>query len=476
MNDPSRPPLSDPTPPPAGGFLNEVRQDSPPPHPALRRFRRALPIPARLVLGLLFLVALCTGILLIPGMGTRPLHPMEALFTATSALSVTGLSIIVPAQDLALPGQIFLLAMIEMGGVGFMVIAVMVLRLLGRRVPLLHRLALRDSLGLVSPRAILQLTEQVVLTTFIIQGIGALLLWLNWRDLLGDRAPFYALFHAVSAFCNAGFDLFAGLPGHAGIPTDPVSLKVMRALILLGGLGIPVLANLITWPRNRQLSLHTKLTLMLVASLIVAGTFGIYLAESQPGSALASETWRRRLEISIFQSISARTAGFSALTNFADLSPASQLMIMAQMFIGCAPASMGGGTTTGTFIVLTLALWGYASGKPEIQIGGRSISAEMVRKGSAVLTISLALVLVATWLICITHPVTIDRAAFEVVSAFATCGLTLNFTGELNTFGQLVIIPVMFWGRLGALTIFAALAQQPAPTRVHYPEEQILIG
>lgn len=450
--------------------------DSFPPHPSIRRVRRELPIPARLVLGLLLLVVTCTSLLLLPGMATRPLRFIEALFTATSALSVTGLSIIVPARDLTLAGQVFLLAMIEMGGVGFMVITVMVLRLLGRRVPLLHRLALRDSLGLVSPAAILRLTEQVVITTFTLQTIGALLLWLHWRELLGARAPFYALFHAVSAFCNAGFDLFTGLPGHTGIPSDSYSLKVLRAMILLGGLGIPVLADLITWPRDRQFSLHTKLTLLLVASLIVAGTIGIYVAESLPGATLADETWRRRLEIAVFQSISARTAGFSAMTDFAEISPASQLMIMALMFIGCAPASMGGGTTTGTFIVLTLALWGYASGKPEIQIGGRSISAEMVRKGAAVLTISLSLVVVATWLLVVTNPLSLDRAAFEVVSAFATCGLTLNVTGELNTFGLLVIIPVMFWGRLGALTIFAALAQQPAPTRVHYPEEQILIG
>ncbi len=147
------------------------------------------------------------------------------------------------------------------------------------------------------------------------------------------------------------------------------------------------------------------------------------------------------------------------------------------MFIGCAPASMGGGITTGTFAVLSISLWSYARGLPTAQFGGRSLATGMVRRAAAVLTISLFVVLAASWLLVTTHDTTLDRTVFEVVSAFATCGLTLGFTDELNTFGQLVIIAVMFWGRLGALTIIIALARQSAaPQVVMYPEEQILIG
>lgn len=446
-----------------------------------RGSRRPIPSALRLVAGLLLLVGVGTLLLMMPGVGkTRPLHFNEALFTATSALSVTGLSIITPVRDLTLLGQIILLCLIQIGGVGFMVVAVIVFRLMGRKVSLLDRMALSDSLGLLVPGAILKLTRQVLVTVGAIEGIGAVLLWLNWRESLGpDRAVFYAIFHAVSAFCNAGFDLFSGLPEYpTGIPKDSVSLVIMGGLIFLGGLGIPVLADFLTWPRRRKISLHTRITMTVVLFLVFAGGMGMFLAESRPNMVLADESLVRRLVITFFQSISARTAGFAGVEGIEHLSPASQFLLLGLMFIGCAPASMGGGITTGTFAVLSLALWGYARGLPSAQIGGRSIAVWMVRKAAAVLTISLFVVQVATWLILMTHDTDLASALFEVISAFATCGLTLAFTSELNLFGQLVIVLVMFWGRLGALTIVLALAQnqyRPMPP-VTYPEEHILIG
>lgn len=443
--------------------------------------RRPVPTALRLIGGLLLLVVVGTLLLTLPGVGTtRRLYLNEAFFTATSALSVTGLSIIVPVQDLTLLGQIILLCLIQIGGVGFMVAAVLIFRLLGRRVTLLDRLALSDSLGLLVPGAILQLTRRVLITVLTIEGVGAVLLWLNWREALGDgRAAFFALFHAVSSFCNAGFDLFSGLPDYpTGIPKDNATLTIMGSLIFLGGLGIPVLADLLTWPRNHRLSLHTRLTLIVVLFLVCVGGFGMFLAESRSGTILVNESWPRRLLITFFQSISARTAGFAGVAGIEQLSPASHFLLVGLMFIGCAPASMGGGITTGTFAVLTLALWGYARGLPTAQIGGRTIAVWMVRKAAAVLTISLFVVQAATWLLLMTHDTTLESAFFEVISAFATCGLTLAFTNELNLFGQLVICFVMFWGRLGALTIIVALAQtqQRQVQPVTYPEEQVLIG
>jgi trk system potassium uptake protein TrkH len=454
------------------------------PQTSLDRLRRPvqqrLPPPLRIVLGLLTLVTSGTILLMLPGVGAeRPLYLNEALFTATSALSVTGLSIIVPVQDLTLLGQIFLLILIQIGGVGFMVVAVVMFRLLGRRVSLMARLALSDSLGLLVPGAILKLTQRVIATVLAIECIGAILLWLHWRNDLGDgQAAFYAIFHAVSAFCNAGFDLFSGLPDYpTGIPKDNISLIILGSLIFLGGLGIPVLADLLTWPKERHLSLHTRITLVVIAALVTAGGLGIVLAESRSTGVLVDEPWFRRFLMSFFQSVSARTAGFAGIVSFEELTPASELLLIVLMFIGCAPASMGGGITTGTFAVLMLALWGYARGLPNAQIGGRTIAVGMVRKAAAVLTISLFLVLLSTWLILLTHPTaSFDAAFFEVISAFATCGLTLAFTGELNLFGQLVIMLMMFWGRLGALTIIVALAKQQRHQPVVYPEEQILIG
>lgn len=443
--------------------------------------RRPIPSAVRLVVGLALLVLVGTLLLMLPITATgEPLPWNVALFTATSALSVTGLATIIPARDLTIVGQMLLLLLIQVGGVGFMVVAVVLLRLFGRRVGLTDRIALSDSLGLLSPAAIVQLTGRVLLTVLTIEGVGALLLYLHWRTdprLSEGQALFYAIFHAVSAFCNAGFDLFTGTPGYPdGIPRDGATLAVFGGLIFLGGLGIPVVAELLAFARVRRFSLHTRLTLLVVALLVTGGALGFFLAEGRPGGTLEGEPPVGRLMISLFQSISARTAGFAGIATLDELTPASQLLMMALMFIGCAPASMGGGITTGTFAALALSLWSFVRGDQHARFGGRELARGTVQRAAAVLSVSLTVVLLATWLLLLTHDATLDEAAFEVVSAFATCGLTLGFTSELNLFGQLLICLVMFWGRLGALTIVVALTRQPRPHPVHYPEEQILIG
>jgi trk system potassium uptake protein TrkH len=434
------------------------------------------------VLGLAFLILLGTLLLMLPlsAAGT-PLSFDEALFTATSALTVTGLATIVPETALSLFGQLILLVLIQIGGVGFMVIAVVVLRLLGRKVGLRDRLTLTDSLGLPVPGAILHLTKNVLATVFTLEGIGALLLYLHWRTderLTEWQAAFFALFHAVSAFCNAGFDLFTGLPSYPeGIPRDNLSLILLGSLIFVGGLGIPVIADLLSYQQRHHFSLHTRITLGVSAFLMLCGTIGFFLAEGRPIGALADETLGRRLLTAWFAATSARTAGFAAIPDLNEFTGASQVLLMTLMFIGCPPASMGGGITTGTFAVLMISLWSLARGYPAVQFGGRSLAVGTVRKAAAVFTVSIFLVLLASWLILMTHDLPIHVVTFEVVSAFATCGLSLGLTTELNLFGQFVIILVMFWGRLGALTIVIALARpQEQPQPLLYPEEQVLIG
>lgn len=448
-------------------------------HAVGRQIQRVVPpLALRVIGGLAGLVIIGTILLLLPGVGAeRPLTVEEALFTAVSALSVTGLSIITPSRDLSPFGQMVLVLLLQVGGVGFMVSAVVVLRLLGRRIRLVDRLALQGSLGLLEPRAIVQLTTRVFLTVIAIEALGAFVLWLNWRQSLGPLTAIrYAVFHAVSAFCNAGFDLYAGTPGTSGIPHDPVTLTTFGMLIFLGGLGIPVMTDLVSYRQHRQLTLHTRITLYAALVLIVGGGIGLFLAEAPPGGVLAGLPLPEQLKLTFFQSVSARTAGIASLPNFDSLGGASQLILMVLMFIGCAPASMGGGITTGTAAVLTLAFWSHIRGKGDVSIAGRRISPETVRKASAVLSISLAAVIIATLLLLYTHPVRLEAALFEVISAFATSGLSLNFTVQLNGFGQAVVMVMMLWGRLGALTIFVLLTRQNATQRVIYPEEKLLIG
>jgi trk system potassium uptake protein len=443
--------------------------------------QRRVPGSVRLILGLLTFVVVGTIMLSLPISTTRPIDFGEALFTSVSALSVTGLSTITPSIDLTPFGKVVLLLLIQMGGVGYMVLAILVFRIMGRAISLTDRMALQDALGLLNLGGIVQLAIRVFFTVLVIEGIGGLLLFFHWSHsgVLVDRSAgnvaFYALFHAVSSFCNAGFDLFNG---KYAFPTDGLTLGIFGSLIFIGGLGIPVLFDLITHWKRRQISLHTKLTGLVAVGLTVWGAIAIFLGESVAGGKLEGVNFSDAAGLSLFQSISCRTAGFSALGGLGDLQPATVLLMMTLMFIGCAPASMGGGITTGTFVVMVLAMHAYVRRHSTPVVWGKAIPGEMVRKAAAVLTISLFVVLSASWLIMMTHPLwTMDEVLFEVVSAFATCGLTLDKTVHLNTFGQWVIMLVMIWGRLGALTVLFALTRPSVGTgRLRYPEEKILIG
>ena len=207
------------------------------------------------------------------------------------------------------------------------------------------------------------------------------------------------------------------------------------------------------------------------------GWIGLFIPEARPGGVLQNDPLDQQLVRSLFQSVSTRSAGFPGFEEFNRLVPESQLLVMSLMFIGSGPASMGGGITTSTLVVLTVALWSYAHSHREVQIARRTISAGTVRRAAMILIISLFSVVFASWLILMTHDLTMNRVLFEVTSAFATVGLSLGITDDLNTFGRLIIILMMFWGRLGAITLVVALVQRMAPRgqSVRYPEERVVL-
>ncbi|MCC7165901.1 MAG: potassium transporter [Anaerolineae bacterium] len=443
--------------------------------PRARTYFR-VPVYVRIIGGLLMLIVIGTLLLMLPAAGAKgPLTFQQALFTSVSALCVTGLSIITPSADLTWFGQLVLLFEIQVGGVGFMFMVVLTLRLLRRRVGLVDRLAIRDSLGLPEHVAYAPILRRTLIAIAIIEGVGTLLLWLNWRhNLEGLPALWYALFHSVSAFCNAGFDLFTGLPQYpTGLPHDLGTLAIMGIIIMLGGLGFPVMAEMAHWRPHKRLTLHSRLGIGIALVLVLVGASGLLISER--GLLAQIENPAQRVVYALFQSISTRSAGF-ALGDLDQLTPASQFLIIVLMFIGSGAASMGGGITTGTLLVLLISLLSYARGYPEPRVEGRTLPAELPRRAAAVLTVAAASVIVATWLLLITENGTLDQALFEVVSAFSTTGLALSFTTELNPVGLVIIMGMMIWGRLGALTIVFALARtQPAPP-IRYPEESLLIG
>jgi trk system potassium uptake protein TrkH len=433
-----------------------------------------------LVGGLALLAAVGTVMLALPiSSSGPPLTWNEALFTAVSAVSTTGMSVITPGQDLSLFGQLALLVLMQLGGVGFMVAAVAVFRLVGKRVTFAERLTLRDSLGLISAGQILSLTSRILVAVLLIEALGAVILWLVWWPQYGPLwSAYYAVFHSVSAFTNASFDLFAGSPtAPAGFPTDALTLLTLAALIFLGGIGIPVIADLLRYPRRRIVSLHTRLTLVTAATLIVLGTVLFYLTESRGGSAFSDESAGRLWLLSLFHSIASRTSGFVVSANFGQLAAPNAFLLTVLMFIGASPASMGGGITTSTFAVLALALWNFARGRSEIRAGRRTIPQLLLFKAAAIITAASGTIAVVTWLLLYTQPnVTLSMALVESVSAFSTSGYSLGLTPRLNLFGQLLIAGLMFFGRVGTLTLIVALAQPSAAPAVAYPEEKILIG
>ena len=262
-----------------------------------QRRSRSFPVALQLVLGLIVLIAIGTALLLIPGSAIRKLSFMEAFFTATSASAVTGLSLFPISTDLTIWGQLALLLLVQIGGVGLIVAVVMVFRMIGRQVSLGERLAVTSSLGLDRPEEIASIMVRAIGLMLAIEGVGAALLFLHWRIsgiVPAGKAAYYAIFHAITAYCNAGFDLFYGLPEYPnGIPTDPVTLIILGVLIILGGLGIPIYMDLIYRRQRRPFTLHTRLTIGISVVLILLGWIGLLLSEYRQTGVLSSMPFER---------------------------------------------------------------------------------------------------------------------------------------------------------------------------------------
>ena len=393
---------------------------------------------------------------------------------------MTGLSLFPISTYLTIWGQLALLLLVQIGGVGLIVAVVLIFRLIGRQVTLGERLAVTSSLGLDRPEEIASIMVRAIGLMLVIEAIGAFLLFLHWRIsgiVPPGKAAYYALFHAVASYCNAGFDLFTGQPEFPnGIPTDPLSLIIMGSLIILGGLGIPIYMDLI-YRRRRQFSFHTRLTILITVALILAGWIALLISEYRQAGVLSSMPFGQRALLAWFQSVSTRTAGYAGLPGFSEINHPTTLMMILLMFIGTAPASTGGGITTGTFAVLVFSVISYARGLDKIRIGKHTLPRALLLRSMVVFVISFNLVLLATWLLLLTNPFTLDQSLFEVISAYSTTGLSLGITAELNTIGRLILIFTMFAGRLGAITIMIAfLGRDTGAKLVDYPEEVILIG
>lgn len=430
-----------------------------------------------LVLGFAALIAVGTLLLRLPAAGTRPLTWSEAFFTSASAVTVTGLNVIAPGKDLSLLGQIILMLLVEIGGIGFIAFSVALFALIGRQIGIADRVLLRQSLGLIETVGIAKVAQRVIAITLSIQLVGALLLWVRWAPALGPGQAFYnALFHSVTAFCNAGFDLYSGVAEPLfGFAHDPFTLIVLMALISIGALGILVVIDVASLPWDPRLMVHTKITLVGTA-VITALSFALVLIdESVLKTRVGLLPEADLIWASLFNVVSARTAGMVVFP-IESLSDASQLVLMLVMFVGGAPASMAGGVTLSTVAVLLATLAATVRGSPQATIFGRTMPIETIGKAVAIMTVATLLCFGMTMVLLLLGTDRLLPVAFEVVSAFSNTGYTVGVTPKLDDWGRVLIALTMFWGRLGPLTLVVLLAQRERPTLVRYPTEQIVMG
>ncbi len=432
-----------------------------------------------LILGFSLIILLGTALLKLPWASSYggSISWGEALFTATSATTVTGLSVLTTATDFSLFGQIVILLLLQIGGVGFIAFSVLLYRLIGRRITLQNRFVVQKSLGSSELSGALNLALYVLVITLTLETIGAFLLWIRWKQTLpAGQALWYAVFHSISSYCNAGFDLYSGTDHSAlfGYGHDWYSLMVMGVLIVLGGFGITILYDLWSYRIDHTVDLNTRFTLWFALGLTVIGS-AFLLIDSQYHALYADAAIHERVATGIFSIVSARTAGIT-LFPLDQLTEASQMIIMIWMFIGGAPASMAGGVSTSAFAILIFAVVATTLGRDSTVAFKRTLPAETIAKAVAIMTVSVLVVVLVTLILVLDREGPIFTAGFEVVSAFSNTGYSLGLTSSLGELDRLLIAFTMLWGRLGPLTVVVALAQRERPMLIHYPEEPVILG
>ena len=434
-----------------------------------------------IILGFLALILGGTALLMLPpasrGPGGAPF--LDALFTATSATCVTGLVVENTVTYWSTFGQVVILALIQIGGMGVITMAVAVAIFTGRRIGLRQRYIMQESISAPQMGGIIRMTGFILRATVCMEAAGAVLLALRFCPELGLwKGLWYAVFHAVSAFCNAGFDLLGDPVPYASLTdyvADPLVNCVIMALIVLGGIGFLTWSDAVTHGIHlRRYRLQSKLILTATAVLLVLPALFFFFYE------FSLPQWQdlsgaERFWSACFQSVSPRTAGFNTI-DLAALSEPSQLLTTALMLIGGSPGSTAGGFKNTTLVVLLLTMLSVFRRKESAQAFGRRIPAEVLRNAAAIFMLYLTLFLVGGMLLCCIDGVPLQAALFEAASALGTVGLTLGLTPDLSAPCQLVLVFLMYCGRVGGLTLIYAVLAGSAPIASQLPQEKVTVG
>lgn len=408
---------------------------------------------------------------------------IDALFTSTSAVCVTGLVTVDTGNTYSLFGQIVILLLIQTGGLGFMTIASLAFLLVRKRITLSERLIIRESLNQDSFAGLVRLVRRVLMLTFVIEGAGMVLLATRFIPYYGfAKGLFFSVFHAVSAFCNAGFDVIGNFQSMMPFRNDAVINITIMCLIVFGGLGFVVITDIWRKRSLKKLETHSKAVLKMTAFLILSGAALFYILESGNPATLAQDGVSDGSKVmgAFFQSVTARTAGFNTMGQDA-LSFASKLGCMLLMFIGASPASTGGGIKTTTAYVIFKTAMTAMRGGGEVNMFGRKCARDVIIRSIGILTFAIVLVFISSLVLFIVEAGTgrtFESIAFEVISAFGTVGLSEGITPTLAPLSKLMLIITMYAGRLGPLTLTMAFAKrmQAGACLVHYPEDRLMVG
>lgn len=456
-----------------------------------KRKKRAWKCSSTQLILLGFLGAILAGTLLLclpfATKSGEPASFIDALFTATTSVCVTGLVVVETAGYWSLFGQIVILLLIQCGGLGIISFTTAALLVLRRKVTLRDRILVEEAFNLNSLSGLLRFVKKVFAGTFLIEGIGAVLSAFTFVPLYGPVGIWYSVFHAVSAFCNAGLDVL-GADSLIPFRYDVLFNITTMLLIIAGGLGFPVWWDLLksakqmlTKKRNvrnsvRMLSLHSKLVLSVTFGLIAVGTVVIYLLEKDNPATLGGETVSHGLLMSVFQSVTLRTAGFCTIPQ-QNLTDAGAFFSMLWMFVGGSPIGTAGGVKTTTIAVLILSAWCLVRGRQETAVFGRTLSQDTIRKALGVVMISVMVIVTAIFALLVMEKGSLLDMSYEVISATATVGLSRNVTAQLDSIGKLIITICMYLGRIGPISLAIALGRKKANKgNYSYPTEELPVG
>lgn len=400
---------------------------------------------------------------------------LDSLVTSTSAVCVTGLVTLDTSAHWSVFGQTVIMTLIEIGGLGFMSFTVLLYLIIGKKITLRERLLMQEAMNAYSIQGLVKMVKYVLIFTVSVQFFGALLLSTQFVPQYGfEKGVFFSIFHSISAFCNAGFDLFGN--SLMGYSSNVVIILVISALIIIGSLGFTVWLEIYEHKGIKKLSIHSKIAIMMTLILVFGGAILMFILEFKNPGTIANMTFKDKLLNSFFASVTPRTAGFNSVGT-TDMTMGGKFLTIILMFIGGSPGSTAGGLKTVTFAILVLTVISVIKGREDTEVFRKRFTRGIVYKAFTLLFIAVSLLIISTMILsCTESGASFMQLLYESTSALATVGLTLGLTPHLSIVGKVIIIFLMYFGRVGALTVMLALTKNKKPSGYKYPEGKILIG